>query len=103
MTTVNSSASSGTNHSAASAAGTWRAERVAGLKVSLALSAKQLVAVETHLDELCEDYQNLRMDTRAKMGEAIARMNKGIAKELTPEQRRLFWLQIRERSQRASE
>ncbi len=96
---TNAVASLPTNSPAVSAAKKWRAQRTEELKQQLNLTPGQIAAVEKQFDELGEDYQNLRMETRTKMGEAIARMNKGIAKELTPEQRRLFWAHLKAKAQ----
>ena len=92
-----------TNSAVTATARTWTQQRIEELKSQLNPTPEQLTAIEGHFVSLGEDYQNMRMETRARMGEAIAKMNKAIAAELTPAQRRLFWQEIRERTQRSSE
>jgi Spy/CpxP family protein refolding chaperone len=87
---------------AARTASKWCERRLEELQQTLDLSPEQRTAIEARFEELTEEYHGLRMETQVKVGEAIARMNKRIAKELTPEQRARFWEDIRRRSQSSS-
>jgi hypothetical protein len=59
--------------------------------------------MHTHFDALAADYDTLRADVRRRVTESIGRANMAIARELTPEQRRLFWQHLREKAKRVGD
>jgi hypothetical protein len=85
------------------AARRWRDERVAEYQRVLQLTPEQAVTLERHFDRLTEEFKGLRGETRAKIAGTVADMNKAIAQDLTPEQRRLFWDHLREKARKAND
>ena len=67
----------------------WSDARLAEYRALLHLSPAQEAAMHTHFDALAADYDTLRADVRRRVTESIGRANMAIARELTPEQRRL--------------
>jgi len=59
--------------------------------------------MRNHFDALAADYHALRANVRRRVTESIGRANTAFARELTPEQRRLFWQHLREKTKRAED
>ena len=78
----------------------WSDARIAEYRELLHLNADQEAAMRGHFDALAADYDMLRADVRRRVTESIGRANTAIARELTPEQRRLFWQHLREKAKR---
>lgn len=83
--------------------GRWADRRVANYRQTLNLTPSQEAAVRSHLEAMASEYDSLSADVRSRMAQALLRSNAAIARELTPEQRRTFWQQLRERSRKVEE
>ena len=76
----------------------WSDRRIAEYRQLLNLTPSQEAALRTHFDALAADYDSLRADIRARMTQALVRANADIARDLTPEQRRIFWQHLKEKA-----
>jgi hypothetical protein len=81
----------------------WSDARIGEYRELLHLSPEQEAAMRGHFDALAVDYDTLRADVRRRVTESIGRANTAIARELTPEQRRLFWQHLREKAKRVED
>jgi hypothetical protein len=81
----------------------WSEARLAEYRQRLDLSPAQESALRGHLDVLAADYDSLRSEVRSRMAESLWRANAAMARELTPEQRRLFWQHLRDRARNAGD
>ena len=81
----------------------WSDGRISEYRELLNLTPAQETAIREHLATLAGDYDALRGEVRAKLTASIARANKEIARDLTPEQRRLFWQHLREKANKAGD
>ncbi len=81
----------------------WSDARITEYRELLHLNTDQESAMRGHFDALAADYDTLRADVRRKMTESITRANAAIARELTPEQRRVFWQHLREKAKRVED
>jgi hypothetical protein len=79
----------------------WSEARVVEYRELLKLTPEQETALKSHLALLATDYGAMRAEVRRKMVESITRANTAIARDLTPDQRRLFWHHVREKTKRA--
>jgi hypothetical protein len=78
----------------------WSEARMAEYRQLLDLNPAQDVAMRGHFAALAADYETLRTEVRKRVAESLSRANTAIARELTPEQRRLFWQHLRENARR---
>jgi len=76
----------------------WSDRRIAEYRQLLNLTPSQEAALRTHFEALAADYDSLRADIRARMTQALVRANADIARDLTPEQRRIFWQHLKEKA-----
>jgi hypothetical protein len=81
----------------------WSEACVVEYRELLKLTPDQETALKSHLALLATDYGAMRAEVRRKMTESITRANTAIARELTPEQRRLFWQHLREKAKRVED
>ena len=81
----------------------WSEARVVEYRELLQLTPEQETALKSHLALLATDYGATRAEVRRKMAESTMRANTAIARELTPEQRRLFWQHLREKAKRVED
>jgi len=81
----------------------WSDRRIAEYRQLLNLTSSQEAGLRTHFEALAADYDSLRADIRARMTQALVRANTDIARDLTPEQRQLFWQHLREKAKKAEE
>jgi hypothetical protein len=79
----------------------WFASRIEEYKRLLNLTPEQITAIRPHFDKLSVDMREFRGELRTKVGGAFKEMNTGIARELMPEQRELFWKTLREKSEKS--
>ena len=81
----------------------WSDARIAEYRELLHLSPAQEAAMRGHFAALAADYDTLRADVRRRVTESIERVNTAIARELPPQQRRLFWQHLREKAKRVED
>lgn len=81
----------------------WSDARIAEYRELLHLSPAQETGMRSHFGALAADFDALRADVRRRVTESIGRANTAIARDLTPEQRRLFWQHLREKAKRAED
>jgi hypothetical protein len=81
----------------------WSDARIAEYRELLQLSPDQETAMRGHFDALAADCDTLRADVRRRVTVSMARANSAIARDLTPEQRRLFWQHLREKAKRVKD
>jgi hypothetical protein len=80
----------------------WIATRIAECTTQLNLTPEQIAAIHPHFDKLASDMRGFRAELRAKVYGAFKEMNTGIARELTPAQRELFWGLLREKTEKSA-
>jgi hypothetical protein len=64
----------------------------------LNLTPAQESAVRAHYEHLAEEYNALQAEIRPRIAQALVRTSADIARDLTPEQRRLFWQHLRQKA-----
>jgi len=78
----------------------WNETRLAEYKALLKTTPEQEAAITREFDKLGDEFRAVRADVRRKMSEAVSTANANVARELTPEQRKIFWQHVRETMKR---
>lgn len=81
----------------------WADQRITEYGQLLHLTPTQEIRIRSHFDALAVDFNSLKTEARSRISQALTRANTEIARDLTPEQRRLFWQHLRDKAKKAED